>query len=67
MQVGVANAAELDGDLDVVGAGLSPLNQVRRERLVRGWGGVSFNLQGDSPKTQNPAPGVTMLQGAGLD
>jgi hypothetical protein len=47
MQVGVANAAELDCDLDVVGARLPALDQIRGERLVRGGGGVGFNLQGE--------------------
>jgi hypothetical protein len=45
MQVGVADAAELDGDLDVMRTGIAALYDEGRERLVRGGGGVSFNLQ----------------------
>jgi hypothetical protein len=53
MQIGMANAAELDGDLDIVGTGLAALNQMGRERFVRGGGGVGFDLQGEVSEKRN--------------
>jgi hypothetical protein len=67
MQVGVANAAELNGDLDVVGTRLAALKHVGCERLIRGGGGIGFNLQGKSPEARSHNAQVTTPQAQGQD
>jgi hypothetical protein len=66
MKVGMANAAELDGDLDIVGARLAPFNQMGRERFIRGGGGIGFDLQGEVSRSTRPKAEV-MAPRAGLD